>query len=47
MVYLMHLDYEVTDIGDNVYSINDEYYIGLGKIEGKFCFMIVGLKSHL
>lgn len=43
MVYLMHLDYEVTDIGDNVYSINDEYYIGLGKIEGKFCFMIVEL----
>lgn len=43
MVYLMHFDYEVTDIGNNVYSIDDEYYIGLGKIDGKYCFMIVEL----
>lgn len=43
VVYLMNFDYEVTDIGDNVYSIDDEYYIGLGKIDGKYCFMIVEL----
>ena len=43
MVYLMHFDYEVTDLGNNVYSINDKYYIGLGKIDGKYCFMIVEL----
>lgn len=43
MVYLMNFDYEVTDIGNNVYSIDNEYYIGLGKIDGKYCFMIVEL----
>lgn len=43
MVYLMNFDYEVTDIGNDVYSIDNEYYIGLGKIDGKYCFMIVEL----
>lgn len=43
MVYLMHFDYEVTNIGNNVYSIDNEYYIGLGKIDGKYCFMIMEL----
>ncbi|MBQ3182441.1 MAG: DUF5067 domain-containing protein [Clostridia bacterium] len=43
MVYLMNLDYEVTDIGDNVYSISNEYYIGLGKVDEKYCFIIVEL----
>ena len=43
MVYLMHFDYEVTELDNNVYSIDDEYYIGLGKIAGKYCFMIVEL----
>ena len=43
MVYLMHFDYEATSLGDNVYSIEDKYYIGLGKIDGKYCFMIMKL----
>lgn len=43
MVYLMHSDYEVTDLGNNVYSIDDKYYIGLGKIDGKYSFMIMEL----
>lgn len=43
MVYLMHFDYEVTDLGNNVYSIDDKYYIGLGKIDGKYSFMIMEL----
>lgn len=43
MVYLMHFDYEITNIGNNVYSIDNEYYIGLGKIDGKYCFMIMEL----
>ena len=43
MVYLMHFDYEVTDLGNNVYSINDKYYICLGKIDGKYSFMIMEL----
>jgi hypothetical protein len=43
MVYLMHFDYEVVDLGENVYSIDNKYYIGLGKIDGKYCFMIMEL----
>ncbi len=39
----MHFDYEVTNIGNNVYSIDNEYYIGLGKIDGKYCFIIMEL----
>lgn len=41
MVYLMHFNYEVTELDNNVYSIDNEYYIGLGKIDGEYCFMIV------
>lgn len=43
MVYLMHCNYEVTELGDNVYSIDNTYYIGLGKILEKYYFMIVKL----
>lgn len=43
MVYLMHFNYEVVNLGENVYSIDNKYYIGLGKIDGKYCFMIMAL----
>ena len=43
MVYLMHFDYEVSELGNNVYSIDNEYYIGLGKVDGKYSYMIVEL----
>jgi len=41
MVYLMHFDYEVAELGNNVYSIDNEYYIGLGLVDGKYSYMIV------
>lgn len=44
MVYLMHFDYEVTDIGNNVYSVNNKYYIGLGNVDGKPSYMILELE---
>lgn len=41
MVYLMNLDYEVNELNDNVYSIDDEYYFGLGMDDGDYILLIM------
>lgn len=41
VVYLMNQDYEIDDLDNNIYAIDDKYYIGMYEEDGDYCFLLM------